>query len=197
MSLKRTIYRLSFRVFKLFSRAGLYILPAHYYVPIADINRLEKTKESWAVKSSLPGVHSDLDEQAARMKDICLPFQKEYEGNHTYKTAVNEHFGPGYGYIEAQALHGFLRHLRPKRIIEVGSGVSTFCMRHALGKNREEAGRTNCTYSVNLQRERIVYGLAKPPLTIGRTPIFHSRNLFSSTHISHCGSGHRHGVCHK
>ena len=150
MSLKRTIYRLSFQVFKLFSRAGLYILPAHYYVPIADINRLEKTKESWAVKSSLPGVHSDLDEQAARMKDICLPFQKEYEGNHTYKTAVNEHFGSGYGYIEAQALHGFLRHLHPKRIIEVGSGISTFCMRHALKINREKSGRADHGHTAQL-----------------------------------------------
>src|SRR5690625_7675221 len=56
----------------------------------------------------------------------------------TSKTAVSEHFGPGYGYIEAQALHGFLRHFRPEKIIEVGSGVSTFCMIHALGKNRKE-----------------------------------------------------------
>src|SRR5690625_523778 len=138
MSLKRTIYRLSFHVFKLFSRAGIYILPAHYYVPIADVNRLEKTKEAWAVKSSLPGVYSNLDEQAGMLKEICLPFQKEYERNHIYKTAVSEHFGPGYGYIEAQALHGFLRHFRPEKIIEVGSGVSTFCMIHALGKNRKE-----------------------------------------------------------
>src|SRR5690625_6332589 len=90
MSLKRTIYRLSFHVFKLFSRAGIYILPAHYYVPIADVNRLEKTKEAWAVKSSLPGVYSNLDEQAGRLKEICLPFQKEYERNHIYKTAVSE-----------------------------------------------------------------------------------------------------------
>src|SRR5690625_5451159 len=56
----------------------------------------------------------------------------------TSKTAVSEHFGPGYGYIEAQALHGFLRHFRPEKIIEVGSGVSTFCMIHALVKNRKE-----------------------------------------------------------
>src|SRR5690625_7463282 len=71
MSLKRTIYRLSFHVFKLFSRAGIYILPAHYYVPIADVNRLEKTKEAWAVKSSLPGVYSNLDEQAGSKKFAC------------------------------------------------------------------------------------------------------------------------------
>lgn len=138
MSLKRLLYRISFQVFKLFSRIGLYVLPAHYYVPIANANRLEKTKETWAVKSSLPGVDSDPDEQASHLRDICLPFHKEYEGNSVYKTAVSEHFGPGYGYIEAQALHGFLRRFRPEKIIEVGSGVSTFCMMHALGMNGEE-----------------------------------------------------------
>src|SRR5690625_3036879 len=130
MSLKRTIYRLSFHVFKLFSRAGIYILPAHYYVPIADVNRLEKTKEAWAVKSSLPGVYSNLDEQAGRLKEICLPFQKEYERNHIYKTAVSEHFGPGYGYIEAQALHGFLRHFRPRsEERRVGEELRCLCWR--------------------------------------------------------------------
>src|SRR5690625_7823197 len=109
MCLRRLLFRISFQVFKLFSRIGVYILPAPYYVPIADANRLEKTKETWAVKSSLPGVHSDPDEQASHLRDICLPINKDNEGNSVYKTAVSEHLGQGYGYIDAQDMHGILR----------------------------------------------------------------------------------------
>ncbi|NOT54820.1 MAG: class I SAM-dependent methyltransferase [Deltaproteobacteria bacterium] len=71
-----------------------------------------------------------------------MPFQNEYAGNQTYREAVERHFGPGYGYIEAQALHGVMRHYHPRRVIEVGSGVSTYCMLKALELNEQETGQT-------------------------------------------------------
>jgi predicted O-methyltransferase YrrM len=139
--LKRLLKELSFQAFKLASRAGVYLLPAHYYVPLANVHQLEKTKPVWAKKSDLPGVLSDLDEQAENLRRICLPFQNEYAGNHTYRDAVERHFGPGYGYIEAQALHGVIRHFRPSQVIEVGSGISTYCMLKALERNQQQTGR--------------------------------------------------------
>jgi hypothetical protein len=134
-TLKRLLKELSFQAFKLASRAGVYLLPAHYYVPLANVHQLERTKPLWARKSDLPGVLSDLDDQAENLRRICLPFLEEYAGNHTYLEAVERHYGPGYGYIEAQALHGVIRHFRPSRVIEVGSGVSTYCMLRALERN--------------------------------------------------------------
>lgn len=137
--MKRLLKELSFRAFKLASRAGIYFLPAHYYVPLANVHQLKKTKSVWARKSDLPGVASDLDEQVENLRRICLPFQSEYAGNRTYREAVEQHFGPGYGYIEAQALHAVIRHYRPNRVIEVGSGVSTYCMLKALELNEQQA----------------------------------------------------------
>jgi predicted O-methyltransferase YrrM len=46
--------------------------------------------------------------------------------------------GPGFGYIEAQVLHCFVRTLVPARVIEVGSGVSTHCMLAASQQNVED-----------------------------------------------------------
>jgi predicted O-methyltransferase YrrM len=140
--LKRLLKEISFQAFKLASRAGVYLLPAHYYVPLANVHQLEKTKSVWARKSDLPGVASDLDGQTENLRRICMPFQNEYAGNHTYREAVDRHFGPGYGYIEAQALHGVIRHYHPSRVIEVGSGVSTYCMLKALELNEQETGQT-------------------------------------------------------
>lgn len=133
---------LSFHAFKIASRAGVYLLPAHYYVPLANVHQLEKTKSVWARKSDLPGVSSDLDSQAENLRSICMPFQNEYAGNHTYRDAVERHFGHGFGYVEAQALHGVMRHYHPSQVIEVGSGVSTYCMLKALERNEQETGQT-------------------------------------------------------
>ncbi len=127
--------KISFLLFKTFSRFGFYVLPVHYHVPLANVNLLEKSKDVWTEKSELPAIDIDLDKQVKKLREICLPYQNEYLGNQTYLEAVNEHFGPGYGYIEAQALYGFIRHYQPERIIEVGSGVSTYCMLKALEMN--------------------------------------------------------------
>jgi len=83
----------------------------------------------------MPGVSCDLDEQIQNIKTVCLPYQKEYVGNKNYFTAVSEHFGPGFGPIEAQALHSVVRHYKPNKIIEIGSGVSTYCSSKAIELN--------------------------------------------------------------
>jgi hypothetical protein len=108
---------------------------------VPDLAELERTRDRWTRKSELPGLALGLEEQAERLREICLPFQEEYEGGRTFLQAVEQHSGPGFGAIEAQALHGIIRHFKPERLVEVGSGVSTFCMLAAMGRNAEETGR--------------------------------------------------------
>jgi predicted O-methyltransferase YrrM len=119
-------------------RAGLVVLPNHYYTPIADLHVLKRTKESWAGRSSMSGIDIDIGRQAARLIEMVEPFEPEYRGNRALREAVANGFGPGFGYIEAQCLHGVLRSLKPKRIIEIGSGVSTFCAVKATALNSAE-----------------------------------------------------------
>ena len=137
--IKRLIKKGSFQIHKLALRAGLVVLPKHFYSSVSSVVELERTKQRWAKKSELPGIDAALDEQAANLSRICLPYRDEYSANKAYLDGTSGHFGPGYGYIEAQALHGVLRHYRPARVIEVGSGVSTWCMVTALQCN-EAAG---------------------------------------------------------
>jgi len=81
------------------------------------------------------GIQTDVRRQVNAMREMCEPFANEYRDNLHFKKATFEHLGPGYGYIEAQALHGVIRSLKPKHIIEVGSGVSTYCMLQAVALN--------------------------------------------------------------
>lgn len=136
--LRKIAGRIFFRVHELGLKLNLFILPKHFYVPLADITELHRTRERWAKPSAMVGVKVDLDAQARVLRELVKPFQAEYKGNAAYHEATTGAFGLGYGYIEAQALHGVLRALKPKRIIEVGSGVSTFCMLKALEKNAAE-----------------------------------------------------------
>lgn len=127
-----------FLLHKLGTRLGVHIVPVHYYSALPDVVDLERTMGTWARKSTLPGIAADLDEQVRNLQTICLPYHSEYAGNRAYRYAVEHAFGPGYGYIEAQALHAVVRHFKPSRIVEVGSGVSTYCMLEALRLNQVE-----------------------------------------------------------
>jgi predicted O-methyltransferase YrrM len=119
-------------------RMGVVVLPKHYYVPIADVLELKKTRDIWARRCSMHGVDIDITQQAARLQQMVRPFEAEYRGNLALKEAAAQGFGPGFGYIEAQCLHGVLRSLKPRRIIEVGSGVSTYCAVKATALNAAE-----------------------------------------------------------
>jgi hypothetical protein len=131
----KSVLRLAYRAGL---QLGLFILPVHYYVPIADPRQLKAGRKHWAVRSAMHGVVMDTDAQIAFLIKSVAPFEPEYRGNPYYKTATIGTFGPGYGVIEAQALHGMVRSLKPKKIIEVGSGASTYCMLQALTLNAAE-----------------------------------------------------------
>jgi predicted O-methyltransferase YrrM len=101
--------------------------------------------EMWAQKSEMPGIKSDVDEQLSNIENICLPFQNEYSGNEIYEEAISGEYGPGFGYVEAQALHSVIRHKKPEKIIEIGSGVSTYLMNEAIKMNEDGNSDTKVT----------------------------------------------------
>jgi len=84
------------------------------------------------------GIDVDVRRQGAALRNMVQPSVQEFRGNKTYLEGVSKGFGPGFGYIEAQCLHGVLRALKPRKIIEVGSGVSTFCAMRACALNGQE-----------------------------------------------------------
>ena len=120
-------------------RLGVVILPNHYYTGVPDLKTRCTTRERWAYRSALRGLGIDLEGQVRRLREICLPFQPEYRGNELYRNACGSDCGPGSGDIEAQALYAFIRHYKPSVAIEVGCGVSTYCMLGAAARNSNES----------------------------------------------------------
>jgi len=135
-AIKDAAKRAGYKTFRAIERLGFHVLPVHYYSPVPNIAELERTRDKWAHPSKLPGVLVDLDEQVRTLRGICLPFRDEYASGVIYAEAQRRNLGPGFGPVEAQALHCVVRHLRPRTVIEVGSGLSTWCMLNALRLNQ-------------------------------------------------------------
>lgn len=128
--------RLLFKTFLILDRAGLHLMPKHYYTPVPDCTWLENNRPLWIGRSSLSGIRWDLAAQFAWLKGVCEPYYGEVSGLKSYHSFRQS--GPGFGEIESQVLHCFVRRYTPANIIEIGSGVSTMCMIEAAGLNHRD-----------------------------------------------------------
>ncbi|HEU5422426.1 MAG TPA: class I SAM-dependent methyltransferase [Nitrolancea sp.] len=129
----------SFALFRACDRLGVHILPKHYYTPIPDYAWLAANRDVWTPRASLAGVCWDLDQQLEWLATTCRPYYAEVAGLGVYQEITRSQAGPGFGPIESQVLHCFVRAAKPRRIIEIGSGVSTLVMLHAAALNEQGA----------------------------------------------------------
>jgi len=140
-ALKGLFKRASIVLFEFGQLFNVFIVPVHYYVPLASTRQLRASRAKWNHPVDLRPLPLDRDRQTKTLREWIAPFEPEYRGNKTYLDGVQNRAGPGFGYIEAQALHAFIRKTRPRRVIEVGSGVSTWCILSALNRNKNEDGK--------------------------------------------------------
>lgn len=134
MKIVRKLVKIFFvTLFKLGLVFRVIILPDHYYSPIANLRDLRKNK-IWQKKSKLIGMKINLNKQIKNLKKIAI-YKSDYETSDLHRQAIKNNAGLGFGEIEAQALEGFIKYYRPDKIIEIGSGVSTYIMINSGAKN--------------------------------------------------------------
>lgn len=115
--------------------AGVHVLPRHFYSPVADRRWLRANPLLWRGPAPLVGVDWDLDEQMGWLAAVCADHVGEVAGFGFLADMARQDIPFRYGLIEAQVLHCFVRHARPGRIVEVGSGASTAIMAAAARAN--------------------------------------------------------------
>lgn len=113
-------------------RAQLYELergwpPGHFYSPIPSIKDIKIREEDIFnnVSNRIPGVDLHEEEQILLLHDLKAyyvdqPFAFHKKGNLRFFFD-----NPNYSYGEAIILYCIIRHVRPKKIIEIGSGYSS------------------------------------------------------------------------
>ena len=106
-------------------RLGVDILPRHFYSSIPDVREL-RGSESWRKASSMVGVAgAELEPQMEFLRGCCSPHRERLRRGGIHEHACRENGEPGYGAIEAEFLYCFVAAKRPRRIVQVGAGVST------------------------------------------------------------------------
>lgn len=104
--------------------------PGHFYSPLPDLDFVQRHRTRLFDRSALvvPGIEINTDGQLELIRKFAdyydqLPFKEEKTGGLRY------YFNnPYFSYGDAVVLYSMLRHLRPRRVIEVGSGFSSAVM---------------------------------------------------------------------
>ena len=110
--------------------------PTHYYSPLPDIRSLKQNLPRWYKEDTSPGIDWNVQEQLDLLEQL-KPYSRELDFLPSFSHVTQNGYGPGYGEIEALLLYVMLRHFKPSRVVEVGSGVSTFYTLTALDANRD------------------------------------------------------------
>lgn len=112
--------------FRIGQRLGVDVLPRHFYSSIPDVRELE-SNDVWRRPTSLFGIAgTDTTVQLAELGAwLTDDVRAVFATTDVHAAAVERNGADGYGPMEAQILHGFIASRRPKRVVQVGAGVST------------------------------------------------------------------------
>lgn len=114
-------------IFEFGQKLGFDLLPRHFYSSVPGIQQL-RTTQSWRKPFEMFAVAgAGLDEQSTYLSSLFPPaLRTEISKLDVQGQAARENGqGGGYGVIEADVLYAFILANKPKRIVQVGCGVST------------------------------------------------------------------------
>ena len=141
--------------FSLWERRGLHILRASFYSPVpvlAALNGHANTR-----RETLSGIQWRDDAQRDLLNSLSPIAAAEALDLSRH---VASHCLPkgAYGGADRTTLYCLLRHIAPRRVIEVGAGVSTFITAHALERNEQDDGRGSVFTSIDPYPNPILTG---------------------------------------
>lgn len=111
--------------------------PGHFYSPIVDVDQVRNNRHKiWAgaKQDCLPGIDLNKDGQLELLKEFAK-YYPELPFSDSKTDALRYYFNNEYySYADGIVLYSVLRHFRPARIIEVGSGYSSALMLDVMQK---------------------------------------------------------------
>jgi hypothetical protein len=109
-----------------------------YYSPLPVPERLRDTRERWDRPSAMVGVEYDLGAMQTLLGSLLEEFGEEVAALPTYDEVKTLGYGPGFTRVDSLTLYLMLRHRKPERYVEIGSGFSTYYSHRALQRNRQQ-----------------------------------------------------------
>jgi predicted O-methyltransferase YrrM len=127
---------------KIFMKIGLLPLIDNYYEPL--INPKKYLTTSLRKDRKLNGINFNIEEQIGLFSNfnfnnelLQFPIEKKEE-------LEFYHNNGSYAFADAEYLYNIIRHFKPKRIIEIGSGNSTLMACNAIKANKIQDDNYSC-----------------------------------------------------
>ncbi|OGP75684.1 MAG: hypothetical protein A2V86_15400 [Deltaproteobacteria bacterium RBG_16_49_23] len=117
---------------------GLQMMRFNYYSPIPSVADIEN---GWETRIPHPFFEPEIyhgDKMKDFLETALMPYSKEFSPRKDGDENDPNGFywnNPSFGHCDAMALYCFIRHLKPKRILEIGGGYSTLIMDEAIRVN--------------------------------------------------------------
>lgn len=112
-----------------------------FYSPIPDLKALEKAQETfWTEPSDMIGVDLQEKSQLQLLSQFKEKYKQEYDTFPLHPTNKPTDFyllNGSFENVDPQIYYSLIRNLKPKHIIEVGSGNSTLLAAQAIRRNKE------------------------------------------------------------
>jgi hypothetical protein len=124
--MKKLLSRIPYLRYAFFYRQNSRHRPGHYYSPVVDQQELRSRQDViWDIKKELPGIDLNIAEQRSWFERLIdagkkIPFQNTAGGKWRYY-----YDNKTYPLSDGLVLFMILNSLKPKRLIEVGSGFSS------------------------------------------------------------------------
>lgn len=123
-------------MFEYLESKGVHITPVHYYQPIPKISDINWKKMS--KPQEIPGVNLN-DKYSLQLLKKFTKYKNEYNKFPTSKPKDSSKFflnNLAFDNVDALNYYNIIRHFKPKKIIEIGSGQSTKIAATACLKNK-------------------------------------------------------------
>jgi predicted O-methyltransferase YrrM len=121
-------------LWRLGNRYGYSVIPQSAVSPIPAIPEVDDP--IWSRRSPMTGVHFDLDSQLEFVAEHLLRYIQEFERD--VRAQGFDVWNKLYKGGDAEVLYALLRHLRPERVLEIGSGNSTLVAGAAMAANKRD-----------------------------------------------------------
>ena len=120
---------------------GCLPMRVHYYSPVPDIADL-RARRAWDRRSPLAGIDMREAQQLALLAELGRQFADECRWPHEPSGDSSDFHtdNSSFSYGCAAATHALFRKLRPRHVIEVGSGFSSRVIAAALRRNEKDSG---------------------------------------------------------
>lgn len=135
------------RTFSFWEKLGLHLTYVHFYEPVPDTRSLGEA--IWNRSLELPGVAINEAFQLDFLAQLAARYRSAWAAlaQSSARPAVGFYLGNGYfDSVDAEILYGIVRHFKPRRIFEIGSGFSTLLVEDALHGNSREDPSYSCRH---------------------------------------------------